>query len=68
MSNLEHPYVWWCCGVWKVIELIGTAAKLRWVWGSRPDQGVFWAVSTRELEPLTDMEVIAIVSTEEVVP
>ena len=73
--NDEDVYVWWRGGIWKVIETPETAPeflvkkiRIRWVRGSRPDQGVFHDVKVRDVQTLTAMEVLGLMADDEIVP
>lgn len=66
----EDIYVWWKSGIWKVILDHGFSdmARIRWVRGPRPDEGVLHDVPLRHLERLTAMEVLGLMSDDEIVP
>ncbi len=63
-------YVRWCGGIWKVIAAAAGSSelKIRWVRGSRPDQGVFQTVHSRRVEPLNAMETLGLMGDEGIVP
>jgi len=69
----DVTYVHWRGGIWKVMpdnaEWINSGqSKIRWVRGSRPDEGVFQIVKPWDTEPLTDMEVLGLMADDEIVP